>query len=162
MKYFPTPINWGFRSEIGAKFAANWGEMRGFDRINAVLPDDLILEVFRRLGAKGSRDACSLVCKRWLGLERRSRETIRIGASASPDALVELLGRQFPNTLYVFVDERISVTLPFQCVSWFPFAFSFRLREFRTGFFLDWLIFFIFFILIFFLWVCYKIMFWFL
>lgn len=91
--------------------------MRGFDRINGVLPDELILEIFRHLETKPSRDACSLVCKRWLCLERLSRDTIRIGASASPDNLVKLLGRRFPNIRYVFVDERISVTLPVQCVS---------------------------------------------
>ncbi|KAL1548520.1 F-box/LRR-repeat protein 4-like [Salvia divinorum] len=55
------------------------------------------------------------VCKRWLGLERLSRDTIRFGASASPDKLVELFGRLFPNIQYVFVDECISGTLPVQC-----------------------------------------------
>lgn len=122
-------ISW----EIEVKLRQNWVEMRGSDRINGLLPDDVMLEIFRRLEAKGSRDACSLVCKRWLGLERLGRETIRIGASASPDQLVELLGRLFPNTLYVFVDERISVTLPFQCVSGsfgFDFAISYRFGEF--------------------------------
>ena len=91
--------------------------MKAFDLVNGVLPDELIVEIFRRLDAKPSRDACSLVCKRWLSLERLSRDTIHIGASASPDKLVELLGRLFPNIQYVFVDERISVTLPVQCVS---------------------------------------------
>ncbi|KAK6117303.1 hypothetical protein DH2020_048948 [Rehmannia glutinosa] len=89
--------------------------MRGFDRINAVLPDELILEIFRHVESKPSRDACSLVCKRWLSLERLSRDTIRIGASASPGNLVKLLSSRFPNIRYVFIDERLSVSLPVQC-----------------------------------------------
>ncbi|KAK4405656.1 F-box/LRR-repeat protein 4 [Sesamum angolense] len=86
----------------------------GFDRINAVLPDELILEIFRHVESKPSRDACSLVCKRWLGLERLSRDTIRIGASATPDSLVKLLSSRFPNIRYVFIDERLSISLPVQ------------------------------------------------
>lgn len=86
--------------------------MRGFDLINAALPDELILEIFRHLDSKPNRDACSLVCKRWLSLERLSHDTIRIGAPAAPDNLVVLLSSHFPNTRYVFIDERLSVSLP--------------------------------------------------
>uniref|UniRef100_A0A5B7BJ11 F-box domain-containing protein n=1 Tax=Davidia involucrata TaxID=16924 RepID=A0A5B7BJ11_DAVIN len=88
--------------------------MRGHDRINSILPDELILEIFRHLDSKSSRDACSLVCKRWLDLERLSRDTIRIGASGSPDALVKLLARRFVNVTNVHIDERLSVFLPVQ------------------------------------------------
>ncbi|XAR57159.1 hypothetical protein NMG60_11025199 [Bertholletia excelsa] len=86
--------------------------MRGHDRINAVLPDELILEIFRLLDSKSSRDACSLVCKRWLDLERPSRDTIRVGASNNPDALVNLLARRFVNVRKVYIDERLSISGP--------------------------------------------------
>ncbi|CAM8902992.1 unnamed protein product [Rhodiola kirilowii] len=86
--------------------------MRKYDRINAYLPDELIIEIFRRLDAKSSRDACSLVCKRWLKLERLSRTTLRIGASGSPDLFVHILSRRFSNATRIFVDERLSIALP--------------------------------------------------
>jgi F-box/leucine-rich repeat protein 2/20 len=73
------------------------------------------MEIFRRLDAKPSRDACSLVCKRWLRLERVSRSTIRIGASGSPEHFVKLITRRFVNVRTVHVDERLS--LPAQLVS---------------------------------------------
>jgi hypothetical protein len=85
--------------------------------VNSVLPDELILEIFRNLDSKSSRDACSLVCRRWLTLERFSRDTIRIGASGSLDALVDLLARRFPNVTNVYIDERLSVSLPVDFVS---------------------------------------------
>lgn len=88
--------------------------MRGHDWINSTLPDELIVEILCRLDSKSSRDACSLVCKRWLRLERLSRESLRIGASGSPNALVKLLARRFPNVRNVFIDERLSVPLPVQ------------------------------------------------
>ncbi|KAK9289005.1 hypothetical protein L1049_017476 [Liquidambar formosana] len=88
--------------------------MRGHDRINACLPDELILEIFLYLDSKSTRDACSLVCKRWLTLERLSRTTIRIGASGSPDLFVRLLSRRFANAKSVHVDERLSIPLPVQ------------------------------------------------
>ncbi|KAL6581822.1 hypothetical protein OROMI_005836 [Orobanche minor] len=93
--------------------------MRDFDRINEVLPDELILEIFRQVESKPTRDACSLVCKRWLSLERLSRDTIRIGASDSSGNLIKLLSSRFPNIRSVFIDERISVSLPLpvQCGS---------------------------------------------
>ncbi|KAL8515428.1 hypothetical protein ACS0TY_014212 [Phlomoides rotata] len=86
--------------------------MRGCDRINGVLPDELLLEVFRHLETKSCRDACSLVCKRWLSLERLGRETIRIAASASPEDLIKALSGSFPNIRCVFVDESIYVPQP--------------------------------------------------
>ncbi|GMP56675.1 hypothetical protein CsSME_00021076 [Camellia sinensis var. sinensis] len=76
--------------------------MRGRDRINPVLPDELILEVFHNLDSKPSHDACSLVCKRWLGLARLNRTTIR------------MLARRFVNVRNVFIDERLSISLPVQ------------------------------------------------
>lgn len=93
--------------------------MRGRDRINQIqiLPDEIIIEIFRQLESKSSRDACALVCKRWLRLERLSRLTLRIGASGCPDALVRLLARRFVNVRNVFIDERLSISLPVQLVS---------------------------------------------
>lgn len=90
--------------------------MRRCDRINGFLPDELILEVFRHLETKSCRDACSLVCKRWLSLERLGREIIRIGASASPEDLIKALSRSFPNIRCVFVDESIYVPQPVEQV----------------------------------------------
>ncbi|KAL2341210.1 hypothetical protein Fmac_009150 [Flemingia macrophylla] len=86
--------------------------MRGQDWINTLLPDEIIVEIFRRLDSKSSRDACSLVCNRWLRLERLTRAAIRIGASASPDLFVHLLAARFSNVTTVHVDERLSVTIP--------------------------------------------------
>ena len=91
--------------------------MRGRDYINPALPDELILEIFRRLDSKTRRDACSLVCKRWLDLERLSRDTIRVGASSHPDLQIKLLARHFVNIRNVYVDERLSISLPVQFVS---------------------------------------------
>ncbi|XP_022858089.1 F-box/LRR-repeat protein 4-like [Olea europaea var. sylvestris] len=65
--------------------------MRGFDWINTVLLDRLILQIFRQLESWESRDACSVVCKRWLSLEHLNRETIYISTSA----YVKLLSRRF-------------------------------------------------------------------
>jgi len=91
--------------------------MKGHDRINNALPDELILEIFRRLDSQSSRDACSLVCRRWFHLERISRESIRIGASASPDQLVTALVARFPNVRNVYIDERLTMSLPAPLVS---------------------------------------------
>lgn len=76
--------------------------MRGFDLINKVLPDDLMLQIFRQLESRDSREACSLVCKRWLSLERLSRETIYI----STDAHVKLLSQLFVNVVKVTISGR--------------------------------------------------------
>ncbi|KAL8158099.1 hypothetical protein AgCh_002707 [Apium graveolens] len=86
--------------------------MRGRDWINLILPDELILEIFDHFDSKSSRDACSLVCKRWCCLERISRDTIRIGASGSPDELVRVLSKKFVNVKNLFVDERLAMPLP--------------------------------------------------
>ncbi|KAK6254626.1 hypothetical protein SCA6_015931 [Theobroma cacao] len=86
--------------------------MRGHDWINTCLPDELILEILRRVDSKASHDACSLVCKRWLGLERLSRSTLRIDASGSPDLFVKLLAQRFVNVKAVHIDERLSVYVP--------------------------------------------------
>lgn len=91
--------------------------MRGRDWINLILPDELILEIFDHLDSKSSRDACSLVCKRWCCLERISRDTIRIGASGSPDELVRILSKKFVNVKNLFVDERLAIPLPVDVVS---------------------------------------------
>lgn len=77
---------------------------RRFDRINFVLPDDIMLEIFRYLDWK-DRGASSLVCKRWLNLVRLSRETIRIGFSDGTDALIKLLSDRFFNVRDVFINE---------------------------------------------------------
>ncbi|KAF5736889.1 F-box/LRR-repeat protein 4-like [Tripterygium wilfordii] len=88
--------------------------MRGHDRINTFLPDELILEVFTHLDSKASRDSCSLVCKRWLALERLSRTTLRIGASGTPDIFLRLLARRFLCVKAIHIDEHLSVSLPVQ------------------------------------------------
>ncbi|KAJ0764672.1 putative F-box domain-containing protein [Helianthus annuus] len=87
--------------------------MRGHDWINSMLPDELILEIFRNLDSKTSRDACALVCRRWLTLERLSRDTIRIGGSGSPDSLVNLIASRFVNVTNLYIDERLSGAHPF-------------------------------------------------
>ncbi|XVF28473.1 hypothetical protein REPUB_Repub15cG0032400 [Reevesia pubescens] len=86
--------------------------MRGHDWINTCLPDELILEILRRVDSKASHASCSLVCKRWLGLERLSRTTLRIGASGNPDLFVKLLAQRFVNVKAVHIDERLSISLP--------------------------------------------------
>ncbi|GAV63348.1 LOW QUALITY PROTEIN: Adap_comp_sub domain-containing protein/F-box-like domain-containing protein/LRR_6 domain-containing protein [Cephalotus follicularis] len=86
--------------------------MRGHDRINTCLPDELILEIFHHVESKPSRDACSLVCKRWLDLERLSRTSLRIGASGTPDVSVKLLARRFVNVNSVHIDERLVISPP--------------------------------------------------
>ncbi|KAK9009418.1 hypothetical protein V6N11_035952 [Hibiscus sabdariffa] len=88
--------------------------MRGHDWINTCLPDELILEILRRLDSKASHDASSLVCKRWLGLDRLSRSTLRIGASGSPDIFIKFLAQRFVNVKAVYIDERLSVSLSVQ------------------------------------------------
>ncbi|XP_057722975.1 F-box/LRR-repeat protein 4-like isoform X1 [Arachis stenosperma] len=86
--------------------------MRGHDLINTFLPDELMVEIFGHLATKSSRDACSLVCRRWLRLERLSRSTLRIGASASPDIFLHLLPSRFSNLRNLHIDERLSIPLP--------------------------------------------------
>ncbi|CAL5183836.1 unnamed protein product [Lathyrus oleraceus] len=88
--------------------------MKGHDWINTCLPDELIVEIFRRLDSKSSRDSCSLVCNRWLRLERLTRSSIRIGATGSPDLFVQLLASRFSNVTAVHIDERLSISLPVQ------------------------------------------------
>uniref|UniRef100_A0A2P2KM93 F-box domain-containing protein n=1 Tax=Rhizophora mucronata TaxID=61149 RepID=A0A2P2KM93_RHIMU len=90
--------------------------MRGHDWMNGSLPDEMILEIFRHLDSKATRDACSLVCKRWLSLERLSRTTLRIGASGNPDLFIKFLSRRFRNVQVIHVDERLSVSLPVHLV----------------------------------------------
>lgn len=94
--------------------------MRGQDRINN-LPEEMILEIFGYLDSKPNRDSISLVCKKWLNLERLTRETIRIGASGCADTLVNLLSQRFINVRNIFVDERLSISLPDHSVSSFNF-----------------------------------------
>ncbi|CAI0466490.1 unnamed protein product [Linum tenue] len=88
--------------------------MRCHDWINTLLPEEIVLEIFRRLDSKHTRDACSLVCKRWLSLERLSRTTLRIGASGNPDFFIHLLSSRFPNIKTIHIDERLSISLPSQ------------------------------------------------
>ncbi|KZV49407.1 F-box/LRR-repeat protein 4-like [Dorcoceras hygrometricum] len=85
------------------------------DLINAVLPDELIEEIFGHLESKLSRDACSLVCKRWLSLERLSRFSISI-SSSTPESYIRLLSTVFVNLRSVYIDERRTMSLPVLCV----------------------------------------------
>ncbi|KAJ0229859.1 Leucine-rich repeat-containing protein [Hirschfeldia incana] len=86
--------------------------MKGRDLINGCLPDELILEIFRRLDSKTTRDACSLACKRWLNLERFSCSTLRIGASFSPETFVTMLSRRFLHVSSIHVEDCLSASLP--------------------------------------------------
>ncbi|OIV95878.1 hypothetical protein TanjilG_06854 [Lupinus angustifolius] len=86
--------------------------MRGHDRFNTSLPDDLIIEIFRRLDSKSKRDACSLVCHRWLRLHRLTRSSLKIGASGSPDRFLQILSTRFPNVTDIYVDERFAISPP--------------------------------------------------
>ncbi|KAJ0779089.1 putative F-box domain-containing protein [Helianthus annuus] len=88
--------------------------MRGLDWINSMLPDELILEIFRNLDLKTSRDVCALLCRRWVTLD-----TIRIGGSGSPDSLVNLIASRFVNVTNLYIDERLSSAHPFDSVSLF-------------------------------------------
>ncbi|XP_076957773.1 uncharacterized protein LOC143633334 [Bidens hawaiensis] len=89
------------------------GHNNNNDRINSMLPDELLMEIFRHVESKSSRDACALVCRRWRTLERLSRDTIRIGGSGSPDSLVNLIATRFLNVTNLFIDERVSGAHPF-------------------------------------------------
>lgn len=92
------------------------------DLINVVLPDELIQEIFGHLEAKWSRDACSLVCKRWLSLERLSRFAISI-SSSTPESYIRLLSSVFVNLRIVHIDERRS--MPLLLVVCGPLSFAF-------------------------------------
>lgn len=108
--------------------------MRGHDWINTSLPDELIVEIFTRLVSKPSRDSISLVCKRWLAIERLSRTTLRIGASGDPDIVVTLLSCRFPNVRNVYIDERLSSALPDQLVrTSIHFLFPYLIRKPSSG-----------------------------
>ena len=59
--------------------------MRGADLINPALPDELLDDVIRRVGAgpgggKRDLDACALVCRRWRRLEPASRRSAKLPA----------------------------------------------------------------------------------
>lgn len=91
--------------------------MRGHDWINTCLPDELLLEILRRVDCKATRDICSLVCKRWLLLDRLRRTTIRFGAFASPDVFIRVLASRFVNVKVFHIDERLSLYLPVNTVN---------------------------------------------
>ncbi|XP_027921804.1 F-box/LRR-repeat protein 4-like isoform X3 [Vigna unguiculata] len=82
--------------------------MRGHDWINNSLPDELIVEIFSHLHTKSTRDACSLVCRRWFRLERRTRATLRIGAA---HLFLDLLPTRFSSLRNLYIDERLSIPL---------------------------------------------------
>ncbi|WVZ11040.1 hypothetical protein V8G54_015570 [Vigna mungo] len=82
--------------------------MRGHDWINNSLPDELIVEIFSHLHTKSIRDACSLVCRRWFRLERRTRATLRIGATR---LFLDLLPTRFSSLRNLYIDERLSIPL---------------------------------------------------
>ncbi|KAG2407154.1 F-box/LRR-repeat protein [Vigna angularis] len=82
--------------------------MRGHDWINNSLPDELIVEIFSHLHTKSIRDACSLVCRRWFRLERRTRATLRIGAT---HLFLDLLPTRFSSLRNLYIDERLSIPI---------------------------------------------------
>ena len=115
--------------------------MRGHDWINNSLPDELIVEIFSHLHSKPNRDACSLVCRRWFRLERRTRTTLRIGAT---HLFLDLLPTRFASLTNLYIDERLSIPLhlvrlsslrssPSILVFLFPFQFHCQI-EFRCFF----------------------------
>ncbi|KAL5984546.1 hypothetical protein ACLOJK_018651 [Asimina triloba] len=99
---------------IAGGYLIRFAAMKGHDLINSILPDELIIEVFRRLDSyKSTIDACSLVCRRWLKLQRASRRTVRIGASGNPDSFVRLLMQRFTAVRNVYIDERLPISSSF-------------------------------------------------
>ena len=83
--------------------------MRGADLINAALPDELLDDVIRRVGAKRDLDACALVCRRWRRLERASRRSARLAASGDrADEVLRLVAERFTALAEVSVDERLT------------------------------------------------------
>jgi F-box/leucine-rich repeat protein 2/20 len=88
--------------------------MRGADLINAALPDELLDDVIRRVGAAGGGakrdlDACALVCRRWRRLERASRRSARLAASGDrADEVLRLVAERFTALAEVSVDERLT------------------------------------------------------
>ena len=87
--------------------------MRGADLINAALPDELLDDVIRRVGAGGGAkrdlDACALVCRRWRRLERASRRSARLAASGErADEVLRLVAERFTALAEVSVDERLT------------------------------------------------------
>lgn len=89
--------------------------MRGADLINAALPDHLLEDVIRLVGAgcpgggKRDLDACALVCRRWRRLERASRRSARLAASGErADEVLRLVADRFPALADVSVDERLT------------------------------------------------------
>lgn len=83
--------------------------MRGHDWINTCFPDDLIVEIFSRLHSMSTRDACSLVCRRWFRLQRLTRTTLRI-ASTHLSSLHRLPTR-FSNLRNLYIDQSLSIPL---------------------------------------------------
>ncbi|KAK4482906.1 hypothetical protein RD792_010079 [Penstemon davidsonii] len=78
------------------------------DLINSKLPDDQLIEIFRRIDSNSDRDSCCLVCIRWFHLERLSRKTIQFGRSGrneSTNHMVRLFSRRFVNVENVFINE---------------------------------------------------------
>nr|CAD1829692.1 unnamed protein product [Ananas comosus var. bracteatus] len=86
--------------------------MRGADLINTVLPDELLIEILRRVEAKPERDACALVCRRWRRGERASRRAVKIAASGAADRVLELVVGRFTALADVAIDERLPSTCP--------------------------------------------------
>ncbi|XP_062182549.1 F-box/LRR-repeat protein 4-like isoform X2 [Phragmites australis] len=88
--------------------------MRGADLINLALPDELLDDVLRRVGAGGAckrdLDACALVCRRWRRLERASRRSAKLAASGErADEVLRLVAERFRALVDVSVDERLTV-----------------------------------------------------
>jgi hypothetical protein len=77
--------------------------MRGRDLINGMLPDEALMEIMKYGDGRSSdRDACALVCRRWLTL----------GATGQSDACLARMLQRFSNLRQVCVDERLPVPLP--------------------------------------------------
>lgn len=75
------------------------------DQINSTLANDELIEIFQRLDSTYSRDACSLVCKRWLYLEGLSRNNVQFGRSGKTDTTIRLFADRFVNAQSVYINE---------------------------------------------------------
>jgi F-box and leucine-rich repeat protein 2/20 len=81
--------------------------MKGADLINTVLPEEVLMEILRRVETKPDLDSCALVCRKWNRIDRSTRRTVKIAASGSADLLLACVIERFTGLTSVFIDELI-------------------------------------------------------
>lgn len=85
--------------------------MRGSDLINTKLPDDLLFEIINRIdSSKRDSDSISLVCRKWMRIERSCRRSMKINASCASDALLANIVTKFTGVRCLFLDERLPLS----------------------------------------------------